>query len=126
MPNNQAEFERAVMEGLYSSLGEFGEFVRLQYSSATVAERWGSGAGFYTDFVVTEDSPALPTGANLGLNHYGALLKGVGDGHEIDGYSPVGCQLHFHDGKLACLECYNYGGGWPENHYEFQVLPIRN
>jgi hypothetical protein len=116
LPANQLAFEQAAMEEICSRLGAVGDIVRKQYRAAGVAERWGSGAGFYTDFDVPNTVERLPS---ITAKTFGdAFFETVGVGGN-GGYGLIGCQLHQADGILFCLECYTLGGDgeWPTHEY---------
>lgn len=114
LPANQLDFERAAMAELCTGLDAVGDIVRKQYMAAGVAERWGSGAGFYTDFDVPNTMERLPRDTPKTFGD--AFLEVVGVGRN-GGFGLIGCQLHQADGILLCLECYNFGGEWPTDDY---------
>jgi len=127
LPANQLAFEQAAMEEICARSGPLGEIIRKQYLAARVTERWGSGAGFYTDYEVEECSDRVRDEVFDQVAIATFEMTGVGrvEHETADGYLLMMCQLHVSkEGVLYCLECVNFGGGrWPTDWYVWRDVP---
>ncbi len=131
LPANQLTFEQAAMEQICELSGNLGEIVKRNYQSAKVVERWGSGAGFYTDYEIGPNDVAMPHRLFGDMAIATFEMMGVGriEDESPDGYVLMMCQLNFSDdGRSFGLECVNFGGGrWPSDRYVWRnVARVRH
>jgi len=131
LPANQLAFEQAAMEQICARSGHLGEIVRRNYLSAMVVERWGSGAGFYTDYEVGSGDVAMPRRLfrEMAIATFEMMGAGRIQDESPDGYVVMMCQLNFaDDGRSFGLECVNFGGGrWPSDWYVWRnVARVRH
>jgi hypothetical protein len=93
-----SDLERAVLLAIADQHPEHRAALRQQVSSASVAQRENTGAGFYTKLRITE-GPRLE-GAPSPLGDVGAKVDGLTHG--------MGFLLWLEDGMAETLEGYTY------------------
>lgn len=112
------------MEQICARSGLIGDIIRKQYAAASVAGRWGSGAEFFTDFAVPIDVVPVPSETQDSIGFAFFDIEGV-DGETArtpDGSNLIMCRLECSDsGMISCLECFNFGGGWPTAYYVWRL-----
>ena len=123
LPVNQLAFEEAALAEICARSGELGDIIGRQFRSAKVEERWGSGAGFYTYYDVDESEVRMPREAlhQVAIAKFEMMGIGPVEYETSDGFVLMMCQLHVsRDGLITCLECVNFGGGWPTAWYTWR------
>ena len=101
------DFERDVMEKIFDGAPEISDILKAQYACAKVVSREFTGAGFFTNFEVTDKNLKLMDDTRYPL----ACLAPNFDGLEYG----AGFILFIKDGVLSFLEGYTYCGDkpWP-------------
>lgn len=99
------EFERQVMTALLAGDHPILEALRSQYAAASASGREKKATGFVTRFDVPQDAPAIERKL-LHLDDLQLQLAGVA--------TPADVSVHVHNGRLRSLECFIYGGAFPE------------
>jgi len=129
LPANQLAFEQAAMAEICARSGALGEIIRQQYLAAEVTERWGSGAGFYTDYELGEGQAPMPhmIFKDVAIAIFDMIGVGRIEDESADGYGAMMCQLNFSDdGRSFGLECVDFGGGrWPTAWYVWRGVRDR-
>ena len=109
-----SKFEKLVMEAFIKEDPE-AELLRVQMISATVSNREYTGVGLFTEIQVPENAPLLRAS-----NRY---IEGVPKAHlehpELS--NGAGVLLWFENGRISTLECYTYGGEWPDDETLFTI-----
>ncbi|MDP9190534.1 MAG: hypothetical protein M3P06_02380 [Acidobacteriota bacterium] len=99
------EFERQVITALLAGDDPILETLRQQYAAASARGREKKATGFVTRFDVPQDVPAIERKL-LHLDDLQLQLAGVA--------TPADVSVHVHNGRLRSLECFIYGGAFPE------------
>lgn len=105
--------EQAVMDMILAKVGEPFDTIRQQLAHATVAERRFTGAGFYTDFVISSDAPVRRDLADATIGDVGAEFAGLQHG--------AGFLLFIRGGVVSMLEGYTYEESWPTSTDAFTL-----
>lgn len=93
-----SDLERAVLAAIAEQVPEHASALRAQVSSAHVAARENTGAGFYTKLAIA-DGPKMD-GAPSPIGDIGVDVEGMEHG--------LGFLLWLRDGVADTLECYSY------------------
>jgi len=105
MDDKFEQFEMDIMNRIIAEDSSISYLLNKQYKSAIVSQRNFTGAGFFTDFEVTDKSLAIPDYLDLQLGKVNARIEGLAFG--------AGFILFIEDGLIAMLEGYTYGEPWP-------------
>ena len=105
-------FERKVLAMILAPSHPSMDALRAQLDAVRVTSRKFTGAGFYTDLVVAADVPSVPIGGTITLTDLHAYRAGE---------PLLGFVLWVRDGRLHCLECFDYVSPWPE---DFETLDL--
>lgn len=99
--------ERQVLEMLLSGQDEVLAILRLQARKLEVSAREMTGAGFYTEFLVSREAPRVPGNPTFELGDVNGTAENVSHG--------LGFLLYVTDGALSMLEGYTYDEPWPDD-----------
>ena len=105
--------EKAVLDLQLDEHGEPFDTIRQQLAHAIITSRRFTGVGFFTDFIVPENSPVRRDLPDLTLGDVEAELPGVHLG--------AGFLLFIRGGTVSMLEGYTYDDPWPTSTEEFRV-----
>lgn len=105
------EFERAVFDKILAGDHPVLEILRRQSERARLVKRENTGAGFYCDFEVDSDAPAVQGDFQIGDVH--ADLEGLDHG--------AGFLLFVRVGRLCMLEGFSYDEPWPKQIRGFSL-----
>jgi hypothetical protein len=137
LPENQIEFEKSVMESVMRKNPTVAHIIAEQYRTATVSDRYGTGAGCYVNFDVPEDAPKLPDETEYPLSGELYVIDGLPnvvndkDGNLLqpDNSNSVLCGafvIHNQRGLITYLDCHTYGSGlWPTDQYVYSFTELR-
>jgi len=113
MTSTLTKLECEVMGMLLAGKHPVLDILRIQFSSATVAKREFTGAGFYTTFAVSDNATRLPTKDTFFFGDVSVNIPPLQHG--------AGFVLHVCDGVLDFLEGYTYDEPWPNQTDEFSL-----
>jgi hypothetical protein len=105
--------EDAVLRKLLEGGRQWLSVLRAQFNVAQVSSREHTGTGFYTDFSVPHEAPALPNEPSFRFGDVSAEINDLLYG--------AGFLVVVKDGYLDYLEGYSYEEPWPENIHAFHV-----
>jgi hypothetical protein len=124
LPSNQADFEVALMRAFAGKYSDVGSIILQQFEVANVIDRHGSRVGCFTHFSVSDKCMRIPAGAERVLDGPVIRMRGIKlPNAQNTGFGTAGSLLFLEQGKISMLECFAYGESWPEDYYEFEVLP---
>ena len=108
------KFEDEVIKRIIAENPELSKTLKRQYSSSIILSRKFTGAGFYTEYEITDKSLLLPDKSN----HLGKTQAKV-DGLEYG----MGFILYVKDGIISTLEGHTYGEAfWPKTIISYHLL----
>jgi hypothetical protein len=102
--------ERAAIEAIIHQHPSLADALARQLAGATVSNRHNTGAGFYTDLNVSDDTPLVVTPSPIGESS--ADVAGLQHG--------MGFLLMIRDGRMVCLEGYSFEDHTPP--IDFQTV----
>lgn len=105
------ELEQAVLDKLVEGDHPVLATIRQQLSQARLTKREHTGVGFYCDFEVEGNAPAVVGDFQIGDVH--AELEGLAHG--------AGFVLFIRGGRISMLEGYTYDEPWPERIRGFSL-----
>ncbi len=132
LPSNQIEFEAAILDSVARGNTLVGDIVREQAAAAKITDRYGSGAGCFTDFEVPDSPRLLPAGTKNPLDSEIFMLRRRRKPDETGDWGNVaeafvkeeacGGLLFNEKGKITFLECFCYtDSAWPIGCYELRL-----
>lgn len=112
------ELERAVLKKMISDLRSPSNKPSIDLGMVRVKERHYTGAGFLTEFILTEDLKLCSEDVTMRWGNIGAKLNSSNIETGYLGY--------IDNGYLTALEGYTYGEPWPEHieHFALYDLPL--
>jgi len=115
MTSNDLEpLEAAVLDKLLAGSHPVLNALRRQLAGLTVKRRERTGAGFFTEFSVADNSaPAFTSSPKLRFGDVQATIGGLQHG--------AGFLLYVDAGLLRMLEGYSYEEPWPEEIEDFTL-----
>lgn len=111
MMDGLSELEQAVIDKLLAGDHQALAVLRAQAERMRLVERKETGAGFFCQFEVEEEAPALHGDFQIGDVH--AELAGLAHG--------AGFVLFVRSGRLAMLEGFTFDEPWPQRVRYFRV-----
>jgi hypothetical protein len=112
-----AEFEKKIMEMLLAGDDPVLQALRNQYHNSTPERMEFTGAGFYTMFKVSVDTPPLASRKSFEINDINASF---GEIREAFGFI-----IFVREGYLSMLEGYTLASDvWPDDYSS--VVPVYN
>jgi hypothetical protein len=105
--------EKAVVDMLLEKQGEPFDTIRQQLSHATIGERRFTGAGFFTDFIISPDAPVRRDLADMTIGDVAAEFPSLQHGASF--------LLFIRGGVISMLEGYTYNESWPASTDEFTL-----
>ena len=105
------EFEQAALDKLLSGDHPILATLRHQVDHARLTSRENTGAGFYCNFEVEDDVPAVQ--GNFQIGDVQAELEGLREG--------AGLVLFIRAGRLSMLEGFSYDEPWPAEIRRFSL-----
>lgn len=100
------DLERQLVTALLAGDDPLLETLRAQYEAAAVRDRELQPNGFVTHFDIPKSAAAIDRKL-LHLDDLQVELEGAD--------TPADASLHVHNGRIRSLECFVYGGRFPES-----------
>ena len=107
------DFERAVLDMLLDGDHPVLVVLRAQAEKSRLSSREYTGVGFFCDFDVLPDVPALETERDFHIGDVIAVVDGLKHGADF--------VLFVREGRLDCLEGVTFGEPWPNEIRNFKL-----